>query len=87
MTTSGNSVTSNIAEQETDLKKQMSREKSSFTRARNKLLFLLEDQELPSRREVKELCQKMDSYLETAMDVMTKLPDFFLKSKHMDSGR
>lgn len=87
MATSGNSVTSNIAEQETVLKKQKSRAKSSFTRARNKLLFLLEEQELPSRREVKELCQKVDSYLETAMDVMTKLSDFFLKSKQMNSGR
>lgn len=29
----------------------------------------------------------MDSYLETAMDVMTKLSDLFLKSKQMDSGR
>ena len=87
MATSGNSVTSNIAEQETDLKKQKSRAKYSFTRARNKLLFWLEEQELPSRREVKEICQKMDSYLETAIDVMTKLSDFFFKSKQMDSGR
>ena len=37
---------------ETDLKKQKSRAKSSFTRAPNKLLILLEEQELPSRQEV-----------------------------------
>ncbi|MCG8075365.1 MAG: hypothetical protein JAY75_03880, partial [Candidatus Thiodiazotropha taylori] len=51
------------------------------------LLFLLEEQELPSRQEVKELCQKMDSFLETAMDVMVKLSDFYLQSKQLESGR
>ena len=57
-----------------------------FTGALNKLLILLEEQELPSRQEIKELCQKIDSCLDTAMDVLTKLSDF-LKSKQLDSGR
>ena len=46
-----------IAELEVQFKKDKSRTKANFTRARNSLLMLLEEHDLPSRREVKEACQ------------------------------
>ena len=45
-----------ITEQETELKKNKARDKTKFTRYRNKLFLLLEEQDLPSRRAVQDAC-------------------------------
>ena len=44
---------------EVQFKKVKSRTKANFTYARNSLLTLLEEIDLPSRREVNETCGKM----------------------------
>ena len=44
---------------EVQFKKDKSRTKANFTHARNSLLTLLEEIDLPSRREVNEACGKM----------------------------
>ena len=55
---------SNDAEMETSLKREKAREKSDFTRSRNKLLFLIEKQELPSRGEIEDACSRMDNAMD-----------------------
>ena len=56
------------------------RAKSSFTRIKNKVLFLIDQPENPGYQEIQEACIKMDSALESAMDVMTRLSKFFGKN-------
>ena len=60
------------AEKETQLKKEKSKSKSSFTLYRNRLLLLIEEQELP-RSEVNSACRKMDSCMECSMEVMSHM--------------
>ena len=73
------------AEKETELKKDRSKSKSSFTLYRNRLLLLIEEQDLP-RTEVNRVCRKMDSYLESSMEVMSKLSDIYIRNKHLDKA-
>ena len=76
--------TSNI-EKETELKKEKSKSKSSFTLYRNRLLLLIEDQGLP-RSEVRSGCRKMDWYMESSMEVMSQLSDIYIRNKQFDKG-
>ena len=76
--------TSNI-ENETELKKKMSKSKSSFTLYRNILLLLIEEQGLP-KSEVSSACRKMDWYMESSMEVMSQLADIYIRNKHFDKG-
>ena len=62
---------------EAELKREKFRAKSSFTRIKNKVLFLIDQPENPGYREIQEACIKMDS----AIDVMTRLSEFFGKNK------
>ena len=55
----------------------MQNKKSNFTRSRNNLLLLVEEQYMPSRRAVKEACRKMNSCLELVMEVLTNFSDFY----------
>ena len=73
------------AEKETDMKKDSSKSKSSFTLYRNRLLLLIEEQDLP-RTEVNSVCRKMDSYLESSMEVMSKLSDNYIRNKHLNKA-
>ena len=41
------------------LKQQKAKDKSAFIRIKNKLLSLLDEEDFPSRREVKAVCQKL----------------------------
>ena len=50
----------------TEFKKDKARTKSNFTRSRNKLQLLVEEQTLPSRTGVRDACQKMDTCVEIA---------------------
>ena len=36
---------------------------------------------MPSRREVKEACKKIDSCMELVMDVLSKFSDFYVKNQ------
>ena len=44
-----------IEERIEDFKQDKARQKSSFTRIKNKLLRMLDEQDYPSRREIKEM--------------------------------
>lgn len=50
-----------VTKMKAEYKKGGARAKSIFSRAKNKLLSLLEQQELLSRREVQDVCQRMDT--------------------------
>ena len=45
-----------IEERIEDFKQDKARQKSSFTRIKNKLLRMLDEKDYPSRREIKEMC-------------------------------
>ena len=56
------------------LKQGKSKAKSSFTRSRHQLLYIMEE-DLPSRREVRKALEKMISAQEIALAVMSNLSD------------
>ena len=61
---------SDFTDKESALKLEKSQAKSSFTRVKNKLLFLVESEDIGMSREVHEACNKLDTCLEEALDVM-----------------
>ena len=73
------------AEKKTELKKESSKSKSSFTLYRNRLLLLIEEQDVP-RTEVNSTCRKMDSYIESSMEVMSQLSDIYIRNKQLDKA-
>ena len=62
-----------IEERIEDLKQDKARQKSSFTRIKNKLLRMLDEQDYPSRREIKEMCHQLSDAQERAMETMHRL--------------
>ena len=63
---------------EAEYKKDKARAKANFSRCKNKLVSLLEEQEPPSRRAVLDACGKMDSLSELATDVLTSFAEFYI---------
>ena len=57
----GQSGCNDFARVEAEFKKDKCRAKTTFSRSRTKLLQLLQKEELPSRRDVLEACNKLDS--------------------------
>ena len=76
-----------VAGLEVQFKKDKSRTKANFTRARNSLLMLLEEQDLPSRREVKEACCKMDGCMELVLKVLSNFSDFYIQNDKIQKGQ
>ena len=72
---------------ETEFKKDKAGAKSNFTRSRNKLLLLVEEQAMPSRTGVRDACQKMDTCMEIAMEVLAKFSDFYIKNKQLKKSK
>ena len=72
---------------ENQFKKDKCRAKSNFTRLRNTLLQLVDEEDMPSRRVVKEACRKMDTYLEIVMGVLSKLLDFYIKNGEIQKDK
>ena len=70
-----------FTEIEASLKREKARAKSNFTRLKNKVLFLIEQRELPSHQEIQDACSRMDSSMESAIDVMTSLSELYTKYK------
>ena len=68
------------------MKLEKSRAKSSFTRVKNKLLFLVESEDIGTSREVHEACNKLDTCLEEALDVMARLSGQYSKNKEKEKG-
>ena len=62
-----------IEERIEDFKQDKARQKSSFTRIKNKLLRMLEEQDYPSRREIKEMCHQLSDAQEHSMETMHRL--------------
>ena len=71
---------------EAELKREKARAKWNFTRAKNKVLFLIEQQEKPGCREIQDACNKMDNTMESAMDVMTNLSELYVKNKEKEKN-
>ena len=84
----GNTVgtVSDFTGKEAALKLEKSRAKSSFTRIKNKLLFLVESDDIGTSREVQEACNKLDDCLEIALDVMARLSGLYTKNTEKEKG-
>ena len=63
---------------EEEYKKDKARAKANFSRCKNKLVSLLEEQEPANRRAVLDACGKMDSLSELATDVLTSFAEFYI---------
>ena len=81
--TDGRSSAENIVKLEAEYKKDKARVKSSFSRAKNRLIGLLDQQVLPSRNEVQDACRRMDSCAELATDVLTTFSEFYIRINEM----
>ena len=79
-------ISTDIAEQEINLMKKKSKAKLNFALSKNRLFQLTEDQDLPSRREIICACQKMDLSLESSIDVLDQLADFYLDNQQVEKG-
>ena len=77
---------SDFTDKEAALKLEKSRAKSNFTRIKNKLLFLVESEDVGTSREVHEACNKLDNCLEEALDVMARLSGLYSKNKEKEKG-
>ena len=55
------------------VKQQKAKDKSAFTRIKNKLLSLLDEENYPSLREVKAVCQKLCEVQERKRSTMEEL--------------
>ena len=75
-----------VTKLEEEYKKDKARAKSNFSRAKNKLLSLLEQQELPSRREVQDAYRRLDTCSELAIDVLTNFSDFYIRNNEMQKS-
>ena len=76
-----------VAGLEVQYKKDKSKTKANFTRARNSLLMLLEEQDLPSRREVKGARDKMDGCMELVMKVLENFSDYYIQNGNLQKGQ
>ena len=56
-----------------DFKQDKARQKSSFTPVKNKLLRMLDEQDYPSRKEMKKMCHQLSDAQERAMETMHRL--------------
>ena len=78
-----------IEERIEDFKQDKARQKSSFTRIKNKLLRMLDEQDYPSRREIKEMCHQLSDAQERAMETMHRLSmeNALLKDRKKEKSR
>ena len=69
-----------VARLEMEFKRDKCRGKSNFTRARNKLLSLIDNEEGPSRRAIDEACRKMDSCMDIVLELLSNFSDFYFEN-------
>ena len=74
-------------EREATLKREKGRAKYNFTRARNRLSSLLGDPELQNRRTVQDACSSLDTCMDTAMEVITRLSELYSSVKDFEKER
>ena len=68
-------IPEDVEERLETFKQQKAKAKTNFTRARHKLLALIDDDHPPRRSEVQEECRKLDTALEKAMCVIENLSE------------
>ena len=56
---------------------------SNFSSSRNKLLYLIGKQKLPSREEIEDACTILDNDMESATEAMTSLSELYMNSKNI----
>ena len=66
-------ISGEIEERIEDFKEDKARQKSSFTRIKNKLPRMPDEQDYPIRREIKEMCHQLSDAQERAMETMHRL--------------
>ena len=66
------------------IKQDEAKTELAFTRIKNKLLHLLDEEDYPCRREVKEVCQELSVAQEHAMETMELFSDKYLRLKKKD---
>ena len=76
-------VFTDTSAQEMELNKEKSIAKSMFTLHRSRLLLMIEEQDIPGS-EFYSACRKMDSQMESAIEVMSKLSDTYMRGKKLD---
>ena len=69
------------------LKQQKAKDKTAFTKNKNKLLSLLDEEVYPSRREVKVACQMLCEVQERTMSTMEELSQEYLRSKEKEKRK
>lgn len=62
-----------------ELRHRKARAKSSFTRARHQQLHLLDEDDLPSRKDVRDSRHKLFDVQEKVMQIMEQLADEYLR--------
>ena len=67
-------------EMEVQFKKDKTRVKSNFTQSINRLLNLLDQDDLPCRKDVRQAHQNMDTCQAIAIEVLTNFSDFYTKN-------
>ena len=72
---------------ETEFKKDKVRAKSNFTRSRNKLSILFEQEDMQSRKEVRNACHSMDTCFEIVIGVLSNFSDFYTKYSELQKSR
>lgn len=69
------------------LKQQKAKDKTAFTKNKNKLLSLLDEEDYRSRREVKAACQMLCEVQERTMSTMEELSGEYLRSKEKEKRK
>ena len=69
------------------LRQQKAKDKSAFTKIKNNLLSLLDEEDYPSRREVKAACQKLCEVQECTMSTIEELSQEYLSSKEKEKRK
>ena len=68
-------------------KKDKRRGQSNFTRARNKLLSLIDNHEGPSHPAIEEACRKMDSWIDIVLEVLYNFSDFYQENNDQQKSK
>ena len=69
------------------LQQQKAKDKTAFTNKKNNLLSLLDEENYPSRREVKGACQMLCEVQERTMSTMEELSREYLRSKEKEKRK
>ena len=77
----------NFEEMEIQFKKDKARVKSNFTRSRNKVLNLFDQDDVLSRKDVCQARQNMDTCEAIAIEVLSNLADFYTKYSEVKKSK